>query len=216
VEGDDTPTVPNLRWDAGARDPGQVPTWPGTEAPAPPPAQAWARHSVGLGISLVANGVLLASLVLVLLFARAGAFSPSSASAQSTLAGAVPTATPTTPRSTPRTTSGSGWLQVTPSSVQLGCTGNQQTQFAVLLNTGPADVQWQVEPAGPPDQLGVDVGPRQGELPAGTSVAIQIHNTTQATGPHGVSGRQGVIRFEPLVPAAGPPPQLQYTTVGCQ
>jgi hypothetical protein len=162
-----------------------------------------------LGISLVANGVLLASLLLVLLFARAGAFSASGSSLQSGPPGTAPTATPTGPRTTSTNTPLSGWLQVEPTSVQLDCAGDQQTQVAQLTNTGPDDVQWQVDYSIPPDQAGVQVNPQQGDLHAGTSVSLQIQLH------HHPGSQQGVIRFDPMTPAAGTPPTLSYTITGC-
>jgi hypothetical protein len=164
-----------------------------------------------LGISLVANGVLLASLLFLLLLARAGALLSPSSSSLSAPGTSVPTATPTSPRSTPSAslTPLSGWLQVAPTIVQLGCDGGQQTQFAVLTNTGPQDLQWRAEFAVPTNQTGVEIGPQQGDLRAGTSVTLQIRNRSQSAGQH------GAITFDPGTPAAGSPPTLTYTTIGC-
>jgi hypothetical protein len=207
------PTVPHLRWDdERAYPPGGRPTWPGAHTPTSSPSSApWDRQQFILGLSLVANGVLLASLLLLLLFARAGAFSPPSSSVQSAPPASAPTAPPTTGRPTPNVTLTplSGWLQVAPTSVQLGCNGDQQTQFAVLTNTGPEDLQWRAEFAVPTGQAGVEVGPQQGDLQAGTSVTLQLHNKSQS------SGQQGIITFDPGTPAAGTPPTLSYTTMSC-
>jgi hypothetical protein len=209
---DETPTLPHLRWDDDeARSPGGMPTWPRGRASTPRSSAPWDRQQMVLGMSLAANGVLLASLLLLLFLARAGAFSPSSSSAQSAPPAPAPTATPTSPHLTPSAslTPLSGWLQVAPTSVQLGCDGGQQTQFAVLTNTGPEDLQWRAAFAVPTDQAGMEVSPQQGDLRAGTSVTLQIHNRSQS------AGQQGVMSFDPGTPAAGTPPTLSYTTVGC-
>jgi hypothetical protein len=103
-----------------------------------------------------------------------------------------------------------GWLQVAPTSVQLGCGQGQETQVVVLANRGPQPVQWQASLSVPTDQAGVEVSPHEGQLAAGTSAAIQVHLHNQDAGQ-----QQGVIRFVPNTPEAGPPPSLSYTTVGC-
>jgi hypothetical protein len=228
----DPPTIPNLpRYDpggydpggsAGSREPGQLPTWPvageGIQHALGPrrPPKGDVRTLV-LGASLGANVVLLAGLLGLLLLSQAGLFwlggaSAGSAPGMSTPGGALsrPTATPSaTPLS-------GGWLRVAPSSVQLGCAGSQRNQFVVLANTGPERVHWQVALSVPADQAGVAVAPNQGDLDAGASMPLQIQNMTHAGGPQGVAGQQGVMRFDPTTPAAGPPPSLSFTAVGCQ
>jgi hypothetical protein len=162
--------------------------------------------AIALAISLVANGVLFAALVSALLFARVGAFAPHGASSPSAPA-ATSVASATNALASP--TPGGGWLQVAPTNVRLGCNGGQDTQFVVLANTGAADVQWQVEFSVSADQAGVAVDPMQGDLSAGTSVALQISNTFQA------DAQRGVLRFAPDSPAAGAAPSLSYTTSAC-
>jgi hypothetical protein len=78
-----------------------------------------------------------------------------------------------------------------------------------LANTGPADVKWQVVFFVSADQAGVAVDPMQGDLSAGTSIDVQISNTSRA------DAQQGVIRFTPDSPAAGTPPTLNYSTSSC-
>lgn len=213
---------------------GDMPTWPGA-GERPQWMHQW-RQMLGpgqqaptgyvsalvLGISLGANVVLLAGLLGVLgvlLLSNAGAFSPRGASGQSVPGGSThgaalssPTAT-SSPVSSP--TPSGGWLQVTPSSVQLGCGDSQQTQVVLLENSGPQTVDWQVAFSVPTDQAGVAVDPQQGELAAGANMAVQLQNMTQSTDPQGVSGQQGVIDFAPTAPDAGPPAGLTYTTMGC-
>jgi hypothetical protein len=207
VQDDDEPTVPQLPRISRSTPPGGTPSWPQVETQSPHasgggmPATALAT---GLAVSLVANGALLAALVSVLLFARAGFFAPSVSSTPHTQA---PSATTTSALASP-TLSG-GWLQVAPSSVRLGCDGDQATQFVVLANTGTADVQWQTEFSVSADQAAVEVDPMQGDLSAGTSITVQIHNTSQA------GAQQGVIRFAPDSSTAGTPPTLSYTTSSC-
>jgi hypothetical protein len=205
---DDGPTEPNPRWhDEGTRDSGGPPTWPGASTHTGHSSPSDIRPML-LGASLAVNGILFVALLSVLLLTRAGAFSTANSPGQSGTQVSASTATPTRPLSTP-TSSLSGWLRVTPTNVRLGCDPGQQTQFAVLQNTGPHDVQWQAHITASSDQAGIEVGPNQGSLRAGTSMSIQIRNRSHT------SGRRGVIRFDPMDPAAGPAPSLTYTTSGC-
>jgi hypothetical protein len=205
------PRLPDLPYHppSGGREPEEMPTWPAIERQSPRarsgsvPATTLAT---GLAVSLVANGALLVALASVLLFAHAGFLSPRSPSSHSTPpASSVTNTASALPSSTPS----SGWLGVAPSSVQLGCDGGQDTQFVVLTNTGAADVQWQVEFSVSADQAGVTVDPMQGDLNAGTSIALQISNTFQA------DAQRGVLRFAPDSSAAGEAPRLAYTTSTC-
>jgi hypothetical protein len=104
---------------------------------------------------------------------------------------------------------------VAPGSVSLGCAGDQRHQFVVLVNTGPQPVQWQANLSLPQDQAGVTVSPNQGQLNAGASVPLQIQSQPPAAGAQGSAIQQGVIRFAPLAPAAGPAPSVRYTAVSC-
>jgi hypothetical protein len=94
--------------------------------------------------------------------------------------------------------------------VQLGCSDGQQTQYVVLRNAGTDDVQWQVKFASQADQAAVSVSQSEGDLRAGTSMALQIQLRHHAT------NQQGTIRFDPGTPDAGSPASLSYTIVGCQ
>ena len=212
---DDEPTVPHLpqyaRTAPSEREPGEMPTWPAVETRSP---RAFGRGvtatalATGLAVSLIANGALLVALVSVLLFARAGFFSPRSASLQPTREpSATSTAGVASALASP--TPSGDWLQVAPSSVQLGCDGDQATQFVVLTNTGPAEVQWEAVISVSADQAGIEVDPMQGDLSEGTSVTVQIHSTAQA------DAQQGEIRFDPDPSAAGAPPTLDYSTNSC-
>jgi hypothetical protein len=49
----------------------------------------------------------------------------------------------------------------------------------------------------------------QGDLSAGTSIALQISNTFQA------DAQRGVLRFAPDSSAAGEAPSLSYMISGC-
>jgi hypothetical protein len=152
------------------------------------------------------NGILFASFVFALLLARAGVLSPpNSAGTSRSSAPALSSPTATT-SPTPDT----GWLQVAPTSVQLGCADGQQTQFVVLRNTGTGDVQWRVTFASQADQAAVSVNQSEGDLKAGTSMALQIQIRRHAT------NQQGTIRFDPGTPNVGSPASLSYTIVGCQ
>ena len=171
--------------------------------------------------SLGVNVVLLVGLLSLLLLGGSGFFSLGNSSASSlpkvsthSLALRSPTPTPSpTPTATPALAS--GWLQVMPSIVHLGCTNGQQMQFVVLINNGPAPVQWQVNISTPANQSALNFSPNQGTLNAGTSTVLQVQNQTHANGPQGVANQQGVIDFLVTTPEAGGPPRLSYTTVGC-
>jgi hypothetical protein len=206
----DPPTLPHIPWEhQGGRAPGGVPTWPEASAPRypmPSAAPTGNGHPIVLGISLVANGVLLASLVGVLFLVQAGAFAPPSSSGRATPPGSALGSASATPSPTPV----SAWLQVAPSSVQLACSGDQRTQVVVLTNSGPQDVQWQVTLDVPTNQAGVAISPRRGDLQAGASVSIQVQNRNLST------DQQGVMRFVPQTPTAGPAPSVSYASSGCQ
>ena len=201
---EDGPTVPNLgRYDTADRAPGGTPIWPASGRRAQPSqrSSAWDGRAVLLGVSVGAN-VLLLGLLCSLLLARAGDFSPRGPAAPST----PPSVATTSP------SPASGWLQVSPTRVQLGCGQGQQTQVAVLANTGPQSVRWQVKFDVPTEQAGIVVSPTSGTLAAGTSVALhlQSHNGKQN------AVQQGVVRFAPQTSAAGPAPSLSYTSKSCQ
>jgi len=141
-----------------------------------------------------------------LLLGHAGVFSLIRPPAHTVTGGAVPSPTPSA-------TPVAGWLQVTPTSVQVSCGQDQQTQVVELANRGPQAVQWQASLSVPTDQAGIEVSPHEGTLASGASAAIQLqlhHHHDQ-----GASQQQGVMRFVPETPEAGPPSSLSYTIVGC-
>src|SRR5690348_11964862 len=161
---DDGPTFP--RYDAPGRTPGGMPAWPEMNTGADARRQ---RYSAGvarpttlaaiLAVSIGANVALIAALLAVVLLARAGYFAPSP------LAGTGISATSTmttTPAPSPSATPAAGGLQVTPTSVQLGCDSGQQSQYVVLINSGSDSVDWQLEVSGGSDQSGVSISPRHG------------------------------------------------------
>jgi hypothetical protein len=213
---DDLPTLPDL----SPYGPGRAPPWPGTHersqlvhpAVQRPPGSA---SSLLLGVSLAANVVLLLGFLGLLVLARAGVYSPSGSSAATT---AAVTATPsprTTPTATPSPLLSAGWLHVSPSSVQVGCSSAQRHQFVVLTNTGPKPVQWHAHLSLPQNQAGLTVSPTQGQLAAGSSVPLQIQNQTNGDGLQGPASKQGVMTFESQNTAAGPAPSLRYTISRC-
>jgi len=209
VQVDDDPTVPHLPRIPPSPPPGGAPNWPQGEAlfrHALTGGMSTTALAIGLAVSLVANGVLLGALISALVFARVGALTPHAASTPFVVVATSVASATSTPANA---TSSEGWLQVAPSSVHLGCDGGQDTQFVVLANTGAADVQWQAEFSGSADQIGVAVAPMQGDLSAGTSIALQVTNTFQA------DAQRGVLRFAPDSSAAGEAPSLTYTTSGC-
>lgn len=219
----DRPTVPSLhlRDDdddyATARDLRGASPWPiasgGARARRP---RIFARDvlPLALGASLGVNVALFAGLVAVLVLARTGALAPAGSSGASSAPAGSPTISATLSTPTPTTSlSSGGWLRVAPSSVQVGCGDNQQTQYAVLTNTGPQDVQWQAVFMGTTDQdqAGVEVGPTHGDLHAGASVVLQIRNRNPST------TQQGVIHFDLNASGAGAgtSPSLSYTAQSC-
>jgi hypothetical protein len=177
---------------------------------------------LAFGVSLGANIVLLFGLIGMILLIQAGTFSSGGAFGSSTRGGAVsgPAAT-SSPASSP--SPNAPWLQITPSSVQLGCESGQRTRSVTLQNTGTTKVRWQAKFSLPTQQAGVTMSPQLGELAAGKSVSIQLQNTTSSKGSQGVSGRQGVITFTPTATDdshdsssdIGAPATLSYTTTGC-
>jgi hypothetical protein len=228
----DGPTVPNLsRQEPGVPADAQTRNekliWPGGNGRRQRPIEIKETpggyvSALAFGISLGANIVLFVALVGVLLFAQAGVFSAGGALGQSTHGSALGSPTATT-NATPSPSANTASLQVTPSSVQLGCDGSQRTQHVTLQNTGSAKVNWQATFSVSAQQAGVTVSPLRGQLAPGGSVSIQLQNTTRSGGSQGGSGRQGVITFTPTVsgdnqdagPDAGSPVSLSYTTVGC-
>ena len=204
----DEPTLPHLRgYDVEA--PGGMPPWPGVrEHPRRSSPGDW--HATLLGVSLGANVALLIGLVGLLLLGHAGFFSPGGSAALPPQGTVTSSTALGSPSATSSTTAAAGGLQVTPSSVRLGCGGGQDTQYAVLTNSGPEHVQWQVTFSVPRDQAGVDVSPTHGDLAAGASVALQLQSRSDA------GAQQGVIRFDSATSAAGPSPTLSYTTMSCQ
>jgi hypothetical protein len=203
----DQPTLPNLRgYDVEA--PGGMPPWLGAnEYPRRSSTGDW--HSTLLGVSLGANVALLIGLVSLLLLGRAGFFSPGG-SAASPPQGTVASSTALgSPSATSSATPAEGWLHVAPSTVRLGCGGGQDTQYAVLMNSGTERVQWQVAFSVPGDQAGVVVSPTHGDLAAGASATLQLQSRSDA------GAQQGVIRFDPATSAAGSSPTLSYTTMNC-
>lgn len=223
---DDQPTVPILgryRPSASAEsaNPGEMPTWPASGDPT--------QHALGpnrpprgyvsataLGVSLGANVVLLVGLLGLLLLSRAGFFSPGTSTGHSSPGVSTPGSALSSPTATSSAIPLSGWLQVAPSTIHLGCDDGQKNQFVILQNSGPTKVRWQADLSVPGDQAGVSVAPDHGELDAGASMPLQIQNMTHSADAQGVSSQQGVMRFDPDNPDAGPPASLSYTTAGCQ
>lgn len=191
-----------------------MPAWPEMNTGAD--AHRGGRYSAGvarpttlaaiLAVSIGANVALIAALLAVVVLARAGYFAPSPQTGTGSGISAISTTT-TTP--SPSATPAAGGLQVTPTSVQLGCDSGQQYQVVTLLNSGSESVDWVVQVSGGSDQAGVSISPRHGTLRPGTSISIRLQNTSNG------DGRQGVITFNTNGQADGSPPTLNYTTAGC-
>jgi hypothetical protein len=97
----------------------------------------------------------------------------------------------------------------------LGCDGDERTQEVVLVNAGPADVEWQAVVDTAADQAGIAIKPNQGDLDAGESVSVQLVNTTQSSDSGGSSHREGVIRFVPASAETGASVSLSYRLDRC-
>jgi len=210
---DDGPTFP--RYDAPGRTPGGMPAWPEMNTGMDAQRQ---RYSAGvarpttlaaiLAVSIGANVALIAALLAVVVLARAGYFAPSPQGGTGSGISVISTTT-TTPAPSPSATPAAGGLQVTPTSVQLGCDSGEQSQVVVLSNSGSENVDWVVQVSGGSDEAGVSISPRHGTLRPGTSIAIRLQNTSNG------DGRQGVITFNTNAQAGGSLPTLNYTTAGC-
>jgi hypothetical protein len=231
----DGPTIPNLsRQEPGApaeaadaQTRNEKLIWPGGNGRRQRPIEIKETpggyvSALAFGISLGANIVLFVALVGLLLFAQAGAFASGGAFGSSTRGSALGSPTATA-NGTPSPSAATASLQVTPSSVQLGCDSGQRTQYVTLQNTGSSKVNWQATFSVPTQQAGVTVSPLHGQLATGGSIPIQLQNTTRSNGSQGSSGRQGVITFAPTAsednqgagPDASSSTSLSYTTVGC-
>jgi hypothetical protein len=229
----DGPTVPHL----GGYEPGaapepefshETPTWPpvgnGTGgAHGPNGFPIGTTRATVLKVSLGANVALLVGLLGFFLLSHAGVFALAGSTGPSIPGAALSssTALPSPTATSNATATGSpglssGWLQVTPNSVQLGCDGDQRTQVIVLANTGPQHVQWQANLPGAGDNPGVAFDPHEGDLEAGATVSIQIQNTTSSSGSHGNFSRHGVITFATDESDAGPPASLSYSLARCR
>lgn len=201
----DEPTIPSLH-SYGSEDTGAAPSWPLVEQrlpPSPPSAKLDLRTAL-LGVSVGANVVLLLGLLGVLALAHAGFFTPGGASPapftsiqESSTTGNVDQTESTT------------WLQVAPTTVQMGCGDGQQTQSVVLTNRGTQPVDWQANIAGPQGRAAVELSPDHGQLQAGASSTVQVQIHRHST------GQQGVIHFTVSPAAAGSPPTLSYATQSC-
>jgi hypothetical protein len=229
---EDGPTLPHARsyvseapGDEG--EPGRTPTWPIDRGGHSQPSSSGFLMPLMLGASLILNVVLIVGILSILIFGLSGVFSQGSPPSGSNLPissgspagsrlGSPSVDADATPTAVASPSPTAGWLQVNPTSVHLGCNGNQQTQFVVLANTGTASVQWQVRLSLPADQAGVSVSPNQGTLSPGSNMPVQIQNQTLANGPQGIPGQQGTIEFTPDTLDAGAPATLTYTTVGCR
>ncbi|HEX9036584.1 MAG TPA: hypothetical protein VF808_06285 [Ktedonobacterales bacterium] len=219
------PTLPGHDWNDQGPEAGS-PLEPYSSGPAPIWPDARARRAFFtestqeprgyvsatlFAVSVGANVALLIGLIGLILLSYSGVFPPGGASRLAPGTALSPTGSPTltvTPAPSP-TAGSSGWLQVSPASVRLGCNGSKQTQYVVLRNTGPNQVSWQAQLSGSGDQAGVSVDPHDGTLDSGQSVSIQVQNTTQS------SAQQGVIQFAASSEDAGAPASVTYNAAGC-
>jgi hypothetical protein len=219
----DGPTVPHLGRQESDMAPyhgpfGETPIWPPKgerdfRALGPDRLPTRSVPAMVFGVSLGANVVLFLGLLSVILLSHAGVFAPGGSN------GLPPGAVLNSATATASATAGqiSGWLAVTPSRVQLGCERGQRTQLVVVANSGPQKVHWQavIVGSGSADHVGVAITPRQGDLDAGAHASVQLQNTTHAADAPGGSGQHGIISFTPTSVAAGSPPRVSYTTLGC-
>jgi hypothetical protein len=212
---EDGPNTPNLDsyFPPDREESGGTPTWPLYTERNRYSSPTANPNLLLLGASLGLNAALLVALLSVLilghtnLFASAGS-PPGSSGPLSTASAASSILSTATAGST--TTPAVGWLQISPTSVELSCF---QDQTVELQNTGPEQVQWQAIFTTAGSASGVTVGPNQGTLDSGDSTQIQIHYQTHHNNSQG--GQQGTIQFSPATLDAGAGPILTYTTVGC-
>jgi hypothetical protein len=210
----DEPTLPNLHDEATLPNvrrvkPERPPTWPVPSQrvqQAQPSGRSRQPHGWLNAVALGAGVILLLSLFSLLsllsLTSHSGIFSSGKSAAQSSPGSSAP-------GSTHGATSGTGWLQVAPTSVQFGCADHQRTQTVVLVNRGPSQIHWQVSFSAPADQASVNISPGNGDLGPGESTAIQLQSATQS------AGQQEAISFTATNSQAGPPASLSFTTAGC-
>jgi hypothetical protein len=221
----DGPTIPLLGWydagvDAASGEPreSETPTWPTggarplRRARGPDHARTGYGSALVLGVSLGANAVLFLGLLGLFLLGRLGMVAAGGPPGSHVVGAAL-----SSPTGAASPTPVSGWLRVTPSSVQLGCTGSQRTQYVVVQNTGPQHVQWQATVAGGVDQAqaGVALSPDHGDLDAGASLPVQVQNRTHASSSQRGASQHGVIRFAATSAEAGLAPSLNYTAMDC-
>jgi hypothetical protein len=215
---EDGPFTPNLDnyFSPEREESGGTPTWPLHSERNRSWSSGTSPNLLLLGASLGLNAALLIALLSVLILGHTNLFaaigSPAGFSGSSATASAA-NSTLSSPTAGATTTSTVGWLQVSPTSVQLGCDNGQQDQVVVLQNSGADQVQWQATFSTPGNAGGVEVGPNQGTLRPGSSMPVQIHMRTKSNDSQG--GQQGTIQFSPTTPDAGPGPILSYTTAGC-
>jgi hypothetical protein len=215
---EDGPFTPNLdSYFPPERDePGGTPTWPLHNERNRSWSPGASPNLLLLGASLGLNAALLIALLSVLILGHTNLFaaigSPAGFSG-SPATGSAANSILSSPTAGSTTTPATGWLQLSSTSVQLGCDNGQQDQVVMLQNSGTEQVQWQAIFSTPGNAAGVEVGPNQGTLDPGSSMPIQIHNRTNPNDSQG--GQQGTIQFSPTTPAAGPGPILSYTTTAC-
>jgi hypothetical protein len=203
-------SIPDNYFPPEREEPGGTPTWPLHKER----NRSWSSGSnpslLLLGASLGLNAALLIALLSVLVLGHTNLFAATGPSGpQST--GSTTNSLLSSPTIGLTPTSATGWLQISPTSVQLGC--GQQDQTVTLLNTGTDQVQWQATVSTPGDTGAVEVGPNQGSLDPGGSMSIQIHLRTHFNGSQGT--QQGTIQFSPNTSGAGSGPTVSYTAVGC-
>src|SRR5258706_7464397 len=167
------PEVPELPRAA----PGAPPLWPVPRAGDQRlrPQVSWAIGCLG---AAALGGCVLLLFGMGLLLGRAGVFrlgrSPAHSASGISVTNPTPSPTPTTVVD---------WLQVDPTSVQVGCGQGQQTQVVVLANRGPQPVQWQASLSVPADQAGVAVAPHEGGRAGGARIAAQLPSPCPGAAP---------------------------------
>jgi len=221
----DRPTVPNLHsYDQGRlaapEEPGEFerPAWPvaGPRRRGLMDTSSGDVRTLVLGASLGVNVVLLIGLFALLLLGQGGLLAGHGAAAGSNPGGSTSGAGLGQPTATSSVTPGSGgWLRLTPSSVQLGCTSDQRNQYVVLANSGPQSVHWQVDLSGAANQAGITVSPTEGDLEAGATIPLRVHYSTHSDQQQGTTGQQGVIPFKTESSNAGQLTTLSFTIVPC-
>lgn len=163
-------------------------------------------------MALLAVAVALFSTLLIISTLNSHGFfaglNPNTRGASSVLVHPSPTATATpTPTAIPTPTAPPNWLQVSVTSVTLGCRKSDKSAKVTLTNIGPSAVEWSAHASQMYGVNEVAVSPTSGKLDAGHSVTITISNMFSFV------SREGAVTMS--APGAGEPATVTFSAAGC-